>query len=251
MSRGLGWVRGLDPTEELREASAAHIGAAIERAGAHGPQGGIGRAPLILDQGDSESCTAHLGVGAIYGLTGVVCSPYVAWWAGRVIDAGSEEIGNVGVSLHGFVRALREHGAPVWPAWNPESPGFSYNVRPPAMARLGAQRRNLDIVPIYATGSGAVTAMVDALAQGLPGGVVVEVDRGYENPGADGVVGPESGSSRGLHAVSVWRWRTVAGRVQFLSPGSWGRGYAVDGCVWLDESRIAHSPFAGFSRGVQ
>jgi hypothetical protein len=249
MTRGAGWVSGLERTRDLVAASDAHLRGARELIGGIAPEGGLTRELWNQDQASEESCAPRYGCSAIYGLTGVKCAPYVPWWAARVADGG-EPVANVGVSVQAFVRSLSEHGAALEGEWDSSVPGFDPNARPSALARLAAQRRNLDIVPIFASGQDAVTAMAAALAQGLPGGLVVGLDDGYTRPATTGVVGPESGSTDRKHMVALWRYRVVAGRIQFLSPGTWGPSFGVHGAVWLDEDRVARSDFACFARSV-
>jgi hypothetical protein len=251
MEHGTGWVGGLEPTPELVRASAAHLEIALGGALVRGLEGGLERDPWVQTQGHEESCAPRMGIGHIYGLTGIKCSPYIPWWAARVSDAGSEDISNVGVSTHSFVRALREHGACDWEKWNSSSPGFDMNKKPPALARIGAQKHNLDMVPIYAFGTDAIEAACEALDHQFPVGVVVNVDDAYSIPGFGGVVGPERGKLKGQHGVTVWRYRTAdSGRREFLSPGSWGTNFGDHGLTWLDESRIANTVFLCFSQGV-
>lgn len=247
----MGWISGLVETPELVAASAAHVEIALGSAPVRPLEGGIDLDPWVLDQGNEESCVPQMAIGHIYGLTGRKCSPYVLWWAARVVDGGDpKKLRNVGVSVRALLRALRDHGACAWETLPPHE-GYDFNSEPPAFARIAAQKNNLDVVPIWADGTDAIEAACEALDQKLPVGVVVNVDDAYSTPGFGGVVGLERGDVRGQHGVTAWRYRTAdTGRREFLSPGSWGTTFGDGGLTWLDESRIAHTPFLWFSRGV-
>jgi len=245
-----GWLRGLTPTFDRLDASRSHIGASLERASSRPDDGGVAIEPLHVDQNPRESCTAELGIGMIHGLTGIACSSEVPWWAARLHDAPSAPLRNVGVSFAGFLAAVQKHGA--CPLANYDPGHYVYQDEPPALARAGAQAFNLDVVPIWGTGEEVVLGMVDALSQGLPCGIALRADEVYRSPviaNGEAYVGPELGDG-GLHAVRIWRYRRVADGYEFLSPGSWGDGYGVNGEVWLHQSRVSGSYFACFGRGV-
>lgn len=242
--RGTGFVRGLQPTPERLIACSARIGAAIGRS--LPDESGVFREPYWTDQGTDESCTAHTGVKMLYALTGVKCSPAVPWWAARLVDSPRLPLANVGVSAYAFLRALREFGA------SPETDPpvrVRYDEEPPALLRQRAQKMNLDVDPVWGTGDQVLAAMCAALDDGLPGGVVVAADAVYRHP-VNGFVGPEVEEGH-WHEVPVWRYRKRSdGSLEFLSPGSWGPGLGIDGCVWLHESRVSGSPSIVIGKGA-
>lgn len=240
--RGLGWVSPPARTPERVAAAAAHLNASV---GAELPDSFCLSRPLwILDQGTTEACTAHMGVGMVYELTGAKCSPWVPWWAARLYDTPGQLL-NVGCSTDGFLYALSQDGACDWD----ELPTLGVSDTPTVICRIDAQRHKLDVVPIYATGNDAEQALRTALVGGYPGALVVNVDAGYDHPAPDGTVGPEDGPSRGQHAVRVRGYRTDATGVRwYLSPGSWGTGYGLGGEVWLHQDRVRFAPFLGFGR---
>jgi len=248
-NRGTGWVDGLYPTVE-RIALSDRLVAASSSTRVRPDEGGCTRPLWVTDQGSEESCTDHAGTGCAYELTGFKGVPGVAWWFGRAFDLGFGEtppkytvLPNVGVSMHGFCRALEKHGITTEGTWGPGKPNYPHRI-PPGLARLSAQRLNLELQPIYAVGRAAVDALLDHLLTERPAILVVRADSAYRHPNANGVVGPASGSG-GLHAVRVRRYRRVSdGSYQFLSPGSWGPFFGIQGEVWLDESRVSHAPAA-------
>lgn len=240
--KGTGWVRGPKLTAELFRASAAHVESA---ATANLPdQFCAARDPWITDQGSTEACTAFMGVGAIYQLTGLKCSPWIPWWAARLFDAPGQPLQNVGCSTDAFLTALRDHGACPWD----DLPSLGMFENPPAVpGLLTAQKHKLDIQPIYAMGDDAENAFRLSFTQGAVGTLVVNVDDAYDHPDSNGYVGPESGTSRGQHAVEVDPcYKTDATGVRwYRSPGSWG-----DIVRWLHQSRIRTAPFLGFASKV-
>jgi len=253
MTFGTGWLLdgGLPWSLDRHHASAAHLSAARERMGSLADAGGVERPALLINQGARESCTGEMGVQMIHALNGVACSSQVPWWGSRIRDARGAPLSNAGVSMRAFMWALENLGAcPLSDC----DPGQSYapHEYPSADASRFAQKCNLDLVQLFAIGESVVTGIVDALAQGLPCGIALRADAAYGDPeirGGEAFVGPEMGPG-GLHAVYVSRYRFRNGRVEFFSPGSWGSGFGIDGAVWLDQSRVANSYFAGFARSV-
>ncbi len=262
-SRGTGWLRGLDWTPDRHHASSAHIAAAKDRVGSLGDEGGVAEIqawgvyePWMTRQGGDERCTSEMGRKWAYALTGKRLSTWVSWWASRLIDRPGLPLANVGVSLEAFVEALRDtgecplvgvEGQPLCPEYYPAAPTEEdpYAAVPPSVFRDQAQSFNLDAIQLWTTGEDAVIGIVDALAQGLPCGLVLRADDAYATP-VDGVVGPPSGGG-GYHAVDADRFRFRAnGRVEVRSAGSWD-----DQIRWIDQSRIEVAPFCGFARGCQ
>lgn len=244
-ARGLGWVCGPTPTQALVMGSYAHVASA---GAVTLPEACILSRPLwVQNQGGEESCTAQMGAGMIYELTGEKCDAHVPWWAARDYDAPFGPLANVGCTTDGFLLGLEQHGACPMSEW--DGTGYDILTRPPVVARIAAQKRRLDIQSIYQVGADAVRGACKALVDGLPVGVVVNVDAGYDTP-TNGRVGPQAGPSRGQHAVRVRGYETDAdGVIWFRSPGSWGTGYGLGGEVLLHESRIATSPWLGFATG--
>lgn len=241
--RGTGFVRGLERTVERSIASVTHIGAALGRD--LPDEAMIARPIWVTDQGATEACTAHMGIRAIYGLTGEKCSPAVPWWAARLCDRPGEPLQNVGVSMAAFLSGLGEHGA----APEGVGPEIGPLEDPPALARQLAQqgKRNLELVPVWGTGSMVLAAVRAALADGLPVGIALMADKEYREA-KGGRVGPEMGNpdEDGMHEVVLWGFRSA----DFWHSGSWGLGYGVAGCAWLDESRIANSPSIVIAKAV-
>jgi hypothetical protein len=184
-------------------------------------------------------------VQTIWGFTGFQGSPYVPWWLARAADAarGSEPLPNVGVSAYAMTRTVAEHGVAPWASWNPQSAGFDYGARPPALARLAGQRHTFEVTPIWSGGSAAVDAICGALSRGIPCGVVVNADERFRNP-VNGLVLPEVDRGPGNHIVTAWRYRTLAsGERNVLIVNSYGEDYGINGTAWLSEDRIAGAPF--------
>ncbi len=247
--RGRGWVPDAPPTSEERARHLEHTAALIGAAAAPKTEGGLDRAPWVLDQLDSEACTMHAGAGWLYGLTGFRGSPWVPWWLARMDDlrATDKHPPNVGVSVSAMLRTMERHGFPTANSWGPGAPGFdavpAYSGVPPALARIGAQQHKLDVIPIWDSGSDAVDALCAGLDARQPGGIVVKADSVFENP-VDGVVGPENGEDVDSHLVAIWRYRTATdGSREALAVNSWGISYGIGGTVWLSEARIRAASF--------
>lgn len=252
--KGLGWIKGRHWDPELQRRSDDHLGSLQSVP----DEGGVAAAPWVTDQGIRESCTAEMGIRMIYALTGVKCSSWIPWWAARLLDAPGQPLQNVGVSLDGFLQALRADGAArleICPADYPivNTDGDPYAGVPPMLARDEAQSFNLDLIQVFAYGERAIAGMVSALSRGKPAGTVVWADSEYRRPtivGSEAIVGPGTASG-GRHAIPVWRYRRRAdGFYEFLSPGSWGMDHGVRGEVWLHQDRIANAPFNGFAEGA-
>ena len=201
-----------------------------------------------------QSCTGHTLAEQGYGLTGIKYSPYHSYHWGLVHDIGPNEsdLVDAGVSVSSVLASGREHGLALWDKWNPASPGFSVLNRPPALARISAQRANLDLVRIFASGGEAASESVcTALYRGWPVGVVVKVDESFDAAGEDGVVGPERGRVRGMHMITAWSYTTTMdGYRSVRCLCHWGPGFGHRGGVYLHPSRIRSSPYLCYARGV-
>lgn len=213
--------------------------------------GGVDVGPWSLNQ-RGESCTGHFGAQSIYALTGRKCSPYLPWYFARVRDHGATSVPDTGCSVAAFTRALRMHGACSWDLWNPGTPGFSTTgeaARPPAAARVDAQRANLDIVPLYGSGSEVVQAVAAALDRGWPVGVVVHVDEAFSKAG--GRLDALQRDAPANHIVTAFRHRLREdGAREFLLVNSWSASWGENGCTWAHESWIAASSYLPVARGV-
>lgn len=247
MNFGTGWLGASLSSLDMFHASDAHVSAALERAGSVPDEGGVKRAPWVVQQRDNQSCVGEGCVRFGYAFTGVKASSQIPWLAARALDAPGSPLRNVGVSMRAGLRAMAKDGACPLDKYDPGP--YGPLDEPPDHAYIRAQALNLDTIQVYADGMGRVIAMVDALHQGLPCGIAIRADATYENPAPDGFVGPEDGSGR-LHFVVLWAYRTQDGHREFLSPSSWGEGHGPGGLIWLHESRIANSYFAGFCRGA-
>jgi len=263
--KGLGWVKGFTWSPELQKRSDDHLGSLQSVP----DEGGTEVAPWITDQGIRESCTAEMGIRWIYVLTGgrIKCSSWVPWWAARVLDAPGMPLQNVGVSLDGFVQALKMDGAceiervvngerielcPAnYPVENTEVD--PYAGVPPHIARDEAQAFNLDVVQIFAYGERAIAGTVAVLDRGKPAGTVVWADSEYRNPpivGGEAIVGPGT-QTGGRHAIPVLNYRKRAsGIYEFKTWGSWDETHGVMGEVWIHQDRIANAPFNGFAESA-
>lgn len=244
---GLGWV----PERPIRRvagkvATAAKIGALI-----HADSGGVARAPFIWDQRGDNSCTGHNGAAMLYGLTGELVSPEMLWTMGRLCDGATvETLSNTGVRSSAMLRAFRKHGSCHRDDWHRGMPEYQRDMLPPALCRIQAQRWNLTVDPIYATGQRLVALIIDALAKGLPCGLVVEVDRGFDAARGMSPVGPESGASRGKHIITPWKFVRDGGAYMIGCANSWGVGHGDRGVVWLSQERVGQSPFACIAKGA-
>jgi hypothetical protein len=238
--RGTGWVE--EPIDAIGAVDEDPILDLLPNSG------GVTREPWILDQGQTNSCTGHNGVQLVYGLTGDRCSPWFPWFFGRMHDGEKLPPRNVGVRSSSMLRALRNHGTVLHEHWCDGVPGFRTNKLPPGLLRQRAQKHNVDVAAINASGGALVDRIVNALAQGLPCGLVVRVDEAFERA-RENVVGRESGSIRGLHIITPWRFVMDGGYV-ISCVNSWGRGHGDSGIVHLSAERVAQAPFACIAKGV-
>ncbi len=232
----------MQATKDRVSASARRLVGALLR-----PQPGhsysVGLKPWVIDQGDDPSCTGYNAAGVIYGLTGEQTSPEMLWHFGLLIDG--EPLGAMtrrGLPVSAILRAAREHGSCGYESWNRHLPEYDFGRHPGALLRAEAQRFNMRAQPL----SRAV--FCDGLADGImrkrPGGVVVEVDEAFDNAGS-GVVGPQSGPSRGRHVITTWDVEcTPSGRRIYTCVNSWSKRWGVDGLVRLSEERVAEAPYA-------
>lgn len=249
MNHPTGWLPDPPPTAELLGAGSGYV---RELLGASlGDEGGLERAPWILSQ-EGESCTGHFGAQAIYGLTGEQASPYLPWFFARVHDHRTEDVPDTGCSVAAFTRALQEHGACSYEHWHPLHPDFALTgklAKPPGLARVEAQKRNLDLLPLYGSGSEVVHGVCAALDRGQPVGIVVGVNEQFRNAGV--AIGPRERGVRANHIVTGWRYRVRGdGSREVLVVNSWGYGWGSSGCTWLHESWIAAAEFLCAARGV-
>ncbi len=254
--RGTGWRPSPPPSLAQRAASKMRASVALIGALSRPSEGGLDAEPWILDQGKSEACGGHWAAQAIYLLTGRKVSPWFPWWFARAYDQLPNRpnlLPNEGATFVSILQALREHGACPYSEWSEGTPQFSWTRIPAGLARATAQKFNLRTDPIWETGNTALESVLQALLAKKPVGVVVNVDAGFQTP-IDGVVGPESGNSRGRHFIVANRFRTVhtaAGpRVLVNVINSWGAGWGVNGCAWLDEQRIKDAVHLCVARSV-
>lgn len=211
--------------------------------------------PEWITQQRGPSCTGHYWAEAVYGMTGEKQSPYLPFYYGLMHDfSGNEAAIDVadGVSMRSTIDAAKVHGSCKWDLWNPSSPGFKPIARPPALARLDAQRHNVDSVRIYASGGNApVEAVCAAIAAGRPVGIVVRVDKEFDRP-ISGYVAPDGGgTARGSHIITGWSYRTLEnGERRVRALVHWGKGFGTNGGVELDPDRILKSPFLCYPRQI-
>jgi hypothetical protein len=241
--RGLGWVPDPEPSDEERARHGARVGALRAGDPAVLP---FTRAPWILDQLDSEACTMHEAVEALYALTGFLGSPWPGWWLARHADLlpGQRDVANVGVSTYAALRTMERHGIPPWDVWHPGMERFSYSAAPPALARTGGQGHRLNVTPIWTDPEEGVRA---ALSRGLPCGIVVEVDPAFE-AASGGRVPAESGASRGKHMLTLWPFRSPEeADGEPLLVNSWGPSWGDRGTARVSWDRIRSAPFLCFS----
>lgn len=266
----LGWIRGLDETNELHEASKAHIGAALDRFGTLPDDDRLTRDPWVTNQ-NGESCTIEGAASMIYGLTGKKTDTWVGWWGARKLDAPSSPLRNVGVSMQSAVDAMGMAGFGCCPLriaeQVPEYAGGRYPIEqrekdgrpaiedtdpvPPSLMRDAAQTCNLDVVQLFGR-YGYLAGIVDAIHQQLPPCIAIRADAGYQHPeirNGEAFVGPESGPG-GLHLIRLWGYRMRPDGIWFLNPSSWDFSHGVNGLLWIHQSRIENAYAALFARAV-
>jgi hypothetical protein len=214
--------------------------------GSFGDEGGFDAEPWILDQ-VGESCTGHVAAQWDYLLTGERGSPYFPWYWGRVWDSGPDMVFNVGVSLGAMRKAFEAHGVCPWEQWNPKTPGFERDGVPPALARMRAQKRNLDCTVLYDSGRALAERVASELDRQRPCGFVVVVDEAFSSY-REGVLGVATGGG-GFHILAIDRYRVRSGRIELRGVNSWGQ-WGEGGLCWVSEERLAQSPAVVSCRGV-
>lgn len=202
-------------------------------------RGAIQRAPRVLRQ-RGESCTGHFGSYGVYGLTGELCSPYPAWLFALIFDQRTQTPVDRGVSAGAFVRALERHGAPPLKDWNPDDPATGWKLleKPSGAARIRAQRRRLELTPVY--GPRVVEQVAAAILRGHPVGVVVGADEQLEHP-VNGRVGPRANDTRANHIVTAWNYERDENGEYSFGLLSWGPHWGVNGMAMVHESWIRSS----------
>jgi len=256
VTRPTGWLPDPAPSAELLGAGRAHV--ATLAASDLPDAGGIERAPWILSQ-TGESCTGHFGAQALHLLGAKQHSPYHPWAFARAYDAGGvDRIRDTGCSAGAFTRALREHGACSWDDWHPGAENFAIVPReddrfaalPPALARLRAQRFNLDLMPLYGSGDELVRAVAAELHAGHPVGLVVHADAEFQRLRFEDEVPREPADGPGDHIGTLSRFRRWGdGSLRFLFTNSWGVTWSSGGMAWLPESWVRASSLVISARG--
>ncbi len=238
MSESTGFVLDVPLLEEV-QASDLRFGAVQDRISSLNDQGGFDSDEWALWQ-DGESCTGHMLTRAGFWMTGIKFSPYQPWYWGRVRDLGPDNVFNIGVSPRSMSAAVSKHGMCRWEAYNPKSPGYDRNGKPPGMARMQAQDADVKLRPIFSSGDRLCERLADSLERKRAVGLVVVVDEAYKNPDGE-LVGPPSGSG-GLHIVGCDQYRKDSdGRIWLREEGSWG---IRRGRKWLHPDRVGRSVWA-------
>lgn len=78
--------------------------------------------------------------------------------------------------------------------------------------------------------------------------IAIQVGDAYEKCSSTAPVTalPANAKSYGGHDIAVMGFKTVNGRRQWLSPGSWGEDFGFGGWVWLDDSVITTTSSTNF-----
>jgi hypothetical protein len=237
------------PTGWIPERPGAQILGAhdFEQIGSFPAEGGFDAEPWILDQ-FGESCTGHVAAQWDYLLTGEKGSPYFPWYWARVWDSGPDMVFDVGASLGAVKMAFEKHGICPWDEWNPTLPHFEINGVPPALSRMKAQKKNLDVTVLYDSGRELAERVASELSRGRPCAFVAVVDAAMSN--YRGGVLERAKSGGGFHIMTIQRYRTRNGRIEVGGPNSWNRFWGEDGWYWADEERLAQAPAVVSCRGA-
>lgn len=243
-----GYVMDIPTWDEVHD-SLLRIDGVTERLGALSDGGGFIDEPLWYLNQRGQSCTGHFLARSAYWILGIKMSPYFPWTWGRIHDSGKENISDVGVSSRSIRTAARDHGLCAFDAWDPDRDRL--HSIPNAIARGMAQNYLVDIKPIYDVGDALVNRLCDSLDLKQPGGIVVTADDAFNRP-IDGMVGPPSSGSRGLHIVAAKHYRTRSdGRREIFIENSWSKNYGIDGGAWLHPDRVGRAPFACYVKGIE
>lgn len=249
MTRALGWKP--EPAHRrvsgrIATAARARIGALLQ------PEETVPKFdPWVLDQTIHwEGCSGHNAAGAIYEKTGKKVSPWMPWVFALLSDGNDpEHLPNEGVSSFGILRSFRKHGSCRYEDWSDGAEGFHPLSIPPAVLRADAQAYNCDAIPLFASGPQLVALLVDGLARGYSGGIVVDVDRSFDNAGSD-PVGPAQDKGRGQHIITLRRALRWKGATAIEIVNSWGTSWGDGGLARLTAERVGQAPFAWLLRGV-
>jgi hypothetical protein len=191
---------------------------------------------------EGQSCTVNGLVEADYEITGEKNSPYVPWWFARAEEYGpTDEMPDVGLSMFQFARAAREHGVCRMDLWSPGTPGFSIHRKPPALARIDAQRRNADIAVVVGVGVSMVEVFARAIDDVHVPLVVVNVDRAFEQfrgTLANDVIGDQTGPTIARHLMAARKQRLRNGVREMLVVNTW-RNWGERNQAWVTAARLA------------
>jgi hypothetical protein len=173
---------------------------------------------------------SHAHEAAVAGSADAVMAPEAIWWHCSKLGQVSAD----GMQMEHGGKALARTGQPhlaAWP-WNPLL-GAGTEDPPPAAGR--PPWRTATMTPLQLAHGGIEDDLEDALAEGQPVVLVVEVTDEFENPDADGVIAtPDIRSPAGdYHAVLVVGAATRAGARRLLVRNSWGEYWGAGGYGWL------------------
>jgi hypothetical protein len=196
----------------------------------------------IRDQGDAEACEGFAWARAIQLRAAAQDAPvpypseYAIWTLAR---GNAEGMQNEGVSTQAVVAALAQWGV-VAEQRLPFPRDYTERL-PLDVFQHGADARLLGVYGVRGRGQPRVLQMRQALAAGYPVPFAMPVDQAYEaNPGDiyTGLQGP----IQGYHMqVTIAYAPRPGGGYKFLVPGSWGRGWAQAGYVWIADTFMGSS----------
>lgn len=205
----------------------------------------------ILDQGYTSSCVGHAIAAAIWGRMKkrgtpiALPSPICIYDLARCIDRNGphESLVDEGSMPNQAMRGLTEWGAASAQAWGhfPADP-FSINDEP-ALDQLeaAAEFKLLGYYRIDSTGSSRVELMRNAISQGFPICIAIDVDTAFEDYAGKGMLGaPNPNDLLGGHYVYVNGYETYSTtKTAWHFPNSWGEGWGKTGVGIGDERFIA------------
>lgn len=220
LSAYVDYIRDQNPTEQcvgMGLARNVHVAAQFAKFGCANP----GAMPYPSSQGIYDLAREEEGTGPL-------------------VDEGSSP----GLALQAL---LQDVGVPLERDWPIDPAKINTFLPVDVLAKSIAMK----VTAAYAIDSQS-TQRSDDCAQALLANhaftIAIQVGDAYESCSSETPVTaiPANVQSFGGHDIPIVGFKTVNGRRQWLSPGSWGTGWGFGGWAWLDDSVITTASSADF-----